>query len=264
MKISIVTISYNQAQFLEEAILSVINQDYTDIEYIVVDPGSIDGSRDIIEKYRDRIEHIIYEKDKGPADGLNKGFALATGDVLGFINADDALLPCSLQMVFNYFNKNLDIDVVCGCGLIVDDDDKFIKKVLPTNFTKRLYAFGAVTFLQQSTFFRKNAFLATNGFNIENRTCWDGELFSDMAAQNMKFGILYAELALFRIYDSSISGSGRLNEVYVKDRNRIFLKSMGREITSLDKLLAKIYLFEKLIMNPRYTFSRILTHLRVN
>ena len=264
MKVSIVTISYNQAEFLEKAILSILEQDYHDVEYIVVDPGSTDGSRDIIERYRRKITKVIYEEDSGPADGLNKGFSHVTGEVLGFINADDALLPGSLQVVSNYFNKNQDIDVVCGSGFIIDAEDRVIKRLLPTHFSKRLYAYGAVTFLQQSTFFRRGAFLSAGGFNKENRTCWDGELFSDMAAHHQKFGILYEDLALFRIYESSISGSGRLNEIYVKDRNRIFIKAIGRERNSLDKLLAKIYRLEKWILNPRVTFSRILTRLGFN
>jgi len=93
MKFSIVTISYNQAQFLEKAILSVLNQEGVGLEYIVVDPGSTDGSREIIERYRDRFGHVVFEKDHGPADGLNKGFQYATGDVYGYLNSDDVLLP---------------------------------------------------------------------------------------------------------------------------------------------------------------------------
>ena len=76
LKFSIVTISFNQARFLEQAILSVISQDYLNIQYIVVDPGSTDGSRDIIEKYHNHIDKIIFEPDNGPADGLNKGFGV--------------------------------------------------------------------------------------------------------------------------------------------------------------------------------------------
>ena len=93
MRVSIVTISFNQAEFLERAIRSVIEQDYPDVEYIVVDPGSTDGSREIIEKYRSRISKVILEPDTGPANGLNKGFAAATGEIFGYINADDAFLP---------------------------------------------------------------------------------------------------------------------------------------------------------------------------
>ena len=73
MMVSIVTISFNQSEFLEEAISSVLKQDYRDVEYIVVDPGSTDGSRDIIEEYRHRIENIIFESNTGPSDGLERG-----------------------------------------------------------------------------------------------------------------------------------------------------------------------------------------------
>ncbi len=90
MKVSIVTISFNQAEFLERAMRSVLTQDYPDVEYIVVDPGSTDGSRALITAQGSRIKAIL-EKDNGPADGLNKGFASATGEIFGYINADDAL-----------------------------------------------------------------------------------------------------------------------------------------------------------------------------
>ncbi|MCB1155752.1 glycosyltransferase, partial [bacterium] len=88
MKVSVVTLSFNQADYLERAIRSVVEQDHDDIEYIVVDPGSTDGSRDIIERYRDRIATVITDPDKGPPDGLNKGFAAATGDIYAYMNAD--------------------------------------------------------------------------------------------------------------------------------------------------------------------------------
>ena len=97
MKFSIVTISFNQAPYLETAIRSVLDQNYPDLEYIIVDPGSTDGSRDIIERFRSRFAKIIFEPDQGPGDGLNKGFAHATGDILGYLNSDDALLPGALN-----------------------------------------------------------------------------------------------------------------------------------------------------------------------
>lgn len=257
MKISIVTISYNQAQFLERAICSIIDQDYDDLEYIVVDPGSIDGSREIIKQYRTRMAKIIYESDSGPADGLNKGFAYATGEIVGFINADDALLPEALRKISSYFERNPQMDVVCGSGFIVDASGKVMKRMMPTRFSKRLFAYGAVTLFQQGAFFRRNAFLETKGFNKENRTCWDGELLLDMAINGRKFGILYEDVATFRIHDSSISGSGRMNEMYRNDCNRLFAKAMGREMNSGDRLLKKIYRLEKWLMNPRAILGRI-------
>ena len=128
MKVSIVTISYNQGSFLEETISSVINQDYADIEYIVVDPGSTDGSREIIDRYRDQIDKIIFEPDNGPADGLNKGFSQSTGDICCFLNADDIFLPGAIKEAIAFFRKHPECDVVSGHSLIIDSDDAVIRK----------------------------------------------------------------------------------------------------------------------------------------
>src|SRR5215212_920496 len=114
MKFSIVTISFNQVRFLEQAIYSVLEQDHPSVEYIVVDPGSTDGSREIIERYRDRIDKVVFEPDKGPADGLNKGFAHASGDVFGFPNSDDILEPGTLSGVARYFETHPEVDLVSG------------------------------------------------------------------------------------------------------------------------------------------------------
>lgn len=95
-RISIVTPSYNQAEYLEETILSVINQSYPNLEYIIVDGGSTDGSSEIIERYRTTFAHVIIEPDEGQSDALNKGFRVATGDYFGWINSDDLLAPGAL------------------------------------------------------------------------------------------------------------------------------------------------------------------------
>lgn len=257
MKISIVTISLNQAQFLERTILSIINQSYQDLEYIVVDPGSTDGSRDIIESYRPRITKILYESDNGAAEGLNKGFLHATGDIFGFINSDDELLPNALNKIADHFEKHPKTDVICGCGFIIDSTGAVIKRIIPTRFSKRLFIYGAVTLFQQGIFFRKTAFLKTIGFNNDNKTCWDGEIFLDMAMNNQQFDILDENIAAFRIHDSSVSGSGRLVEWYKNDCKRLFMKALGREMNLADRLLKLIYRLEKWLMNPRVSLIRI-------
>ena len=103
MKLSVVTVSFNQRQYLEEALISVLAQDYPAIEYIVVDPGSTDGSRELIECFRDRLASILFETDQGAADGLNKGFQRASGDIFGFLNSDDVLLPGAMKSISRAF-----------------------------------------------------------------------------------------------------------------------------------------------------------------
>lgn len=89
MKVSIITISFNSAQTIEDTILSVIQQDYSNIEYIIVDGASKDGTLDIVKKYADKIARVVSEKDKGIYDAMNKGISMATGEVIGILNSDD-------------------------------------------------------------------------------------------------------------------------------------------------------------------------------
>jgi glycosyltransferase involved in cell wall biosynthesis len=89
MKVSIITICYNSAATIEDTIRSVISQDYPDIEYIIVDGVSTDGTLGIVERYRDRIHRVISEKDRGIYDAMNKGVSAATGDIVGILNSDD-------------------------------------------------------------------------------------------------------------------------------------------------------------------------------
>ncbi|MEM8949312.1 MAG: glycosyltransferase family 2 protein [Pseudomonadota bacterium] len=232
MKISIVTLSFNQGQFLENAIRSVVDQQGVDLDYIIVDPGSTDDSRDIIERYRDRLSHVILERDDGPADGLNRGFAQASGEIYGFLNADDVLQPGALAKVAQAFEQSPDADVISGNGFIVDADGEAIRRMYSDRFSVWGYLYGGVVLLQQSTFFRASAFKAAGGFNINNRTCWDGELWLDMALAGKRFQRANGFWADFRVYGSSITasiaGGGDWRNAYDRDRRRMFMKARGR------------------------------------
>jgi glycosyltransferase involved in cell wall biosynthesis len=116
-KVTIITVVYNARTTIEDTIISVINQTYTNLEYIIIDGGSTDGTVKIINQYLERITHFISEPDKGIADGFNKGIAMATGDWIGMINADDWYALNAVELVMN--NKSPKGDVCCGNIMLI-------------------------------------------------------------------------------------------------------------------------------------------------
>jgi len=113
-KLSIITPSFNQAQYLEQTILSVIEQDYEPIEYIIIDGGSSDHSLEIIKKYESHLAYYVSEKDRGQVHALNKGLDRATGDIFAFINSDDVFLPGAFRAITDYFSAHPECEWLCG------------------------------------------------------------------------------------------------------------------------------------------------------
>ena len=103
-KISVITPSYNQGIYIEETIQSVLNQNYPNLEYIIIDGGSSDSTVEVIKKYESKIDFWVSEKDKGQADAINRGFAKATGDILCWLNSDDYFFPDTLKYVASQLN----------------------------------------------------------------------------------------------------------------------------------------------------------------
>ncbi len=256
-RVSIVTISFNQGKFLERAIRSVVEQDYPNIEYIVVDPGSTDGSRDIIERYRPRIAKTILEPDNGPADGLNKGFAAATGEILAYINADDAYLPGAIAKAVAAFEARPQADVIYGHSYIIDGEGNVVRRSRSVPFDLRLYAYGAVVVMQQSTFFRRQAFEKAGGFNENNRISWDGELLVDLARTGSQFALIDEYWSVFAIYPGSISSSVKRNQLFKSNQARLFQCITRREYDRTSKVLFSMARVEKWLRNPRIPFYRI-------
>lgn len=227
VKFSIVTICYNQAPFVEHAIMSVTSQAGPEYEYIVVDAGSIDGSREIIREHATDIQTIMFEPDEGPAHGLNKGFRRASGDIFGFLNADDALLPGALAEAAAVFDGCPEVDVVYGDGLIIDAHGVRIRRFHSNRFALRPFLYGAAVIMQPSMFIRSAAFTAVGGFNVKNESCWDAELILDLASHGARFRHVRREWSEFRIHAASITGSRRLADVHAKERLRLIEKAYG-------------------------------------
>lgn len=253
MKISVVTISFNQSKYLRQCIDSVLSQNYSDIEYIIVDPGSTDGSREIIESYGDRVVKI-FDQDVGPADGLNKGFRIATGDIFYFINSDDFVYPGAFCHIAEIFKGNLATNLVLAAGDKVDATAVKERSFYPSFVSKRSYVYGAVTFFQQGMFFSSDLFKRSGGFNIENRTCWDGELLLNFLRNSAKIERTMYKVAAFRVYSESITGSQRFSSQYDIDQKRLFELVLGSQKKSI--LISIYFRFKKIFLDPSYAFKK--------
>lgn len=257
MKISVVTISFNQAQYLRACIDSVLSQDYEDIEYIVVDPGSTDGSREIIDGYGDRIVRV-YERDKGPADGLNKGFARATGDIFCFLNSDDTFHPHAFSKISPRFDGS--VDVLSGHADIIDGEGAFRRKVYSDAFDLRAMAYGQCFLMQPSTFFTAEIFRRVEGFNPLNRSNWDAELFVEFGIAEGRFALIDEFLSAYRVHGDSITGTGKLADMH-REYGLAMFKRIEREAYDSKRAkfraLHKYYKIRRHVLNYRDTIERI-------
>jgi glycosyltransferase involved in cell wall biosynthesis len=255
--VSVITISYNQENFIENTIKSVLNQGYPNIEYIVIDAGSSDRSREIIMKYKKKISKIIFEQDDGPADGLNKGFKIAKGDILCWLNSDDILLDRSIEKVVKTFQNNKDIDVVYGNAWITDQYGNRVRKFHSDNFNVAMALYGASIISQQSTFIKKQSYLKVAGFNKSNKISWDSELFLDLGLNGSKFYKTDEFLSCLRMHDEGITGSGLNNEKLHDETKKILSRVKKRKFNKLDNIIFYFFYFLRKLLNLNDTYERI-------
>ena len=206
-KLSIVTISYNQAHFVRETLESVLDQLTDEMEYIVIDGGSTDGSPDIIAEYADRLAYTVSEPDSGPAQALNKGLAAATGEYFYYLNSDDLLLPQALQKMLRYTRQHPAADVLYGHGVMQFDHDDSREKIYSDRWDLRLYQSRVISIIQQGTLIRTEALRSVGGFNEKNRLNWDGEVLVDLDLAGASFRRVDDFFGVFRMYPGSITNT---------------------------------------------------------
>lgn len=205
-RISIVTPSYNQGQFLEETIRSVIYQNYPNLEYIVMDGGSTDNSVEIIEQYKKHLTYWVSEKDDGQADAINRGFEKASGDIIAWINSDDYYLKGALRAIAAEFSKAPEAELIVGGYLVIRENGKKICKYysFPQDFNSLLCA--GQLFGQMSCFWKKDVFGDVKGLDASLRFCFDYDLFLKLTQRKPAIG-LNRIIATFRLHDHSKSST---------------------------------------------------------
>jgi glycosyltransferase involved in cell wall biosynthesis len=201
-KISIVTPTLNQAQYLEETILSVLGQNYERLEYIVVDGGSSDETPAILSKYAHRLAHWESEKDRGQAHAINKGLERATGDIVAFINSDDVYLPGALAAVARHFAEHPACEWLCGDTLMFGAQDVATSLcVAEVPRTAAHCLSWAYTAAQPGMFWRRE--LLKGGFAERWRYCFDHELYVRLLLAGHRCEHLPIPLAGYRLHPAS-------------------------------------------------------------
>lgn len=213
--VSIVTPSFNQGRFIEASIESVLSQDYPFIEYIVIDGGSTDNTPDILKKYGKRIKWIS-EPDKGQSDAINKGFKMAKGSILAWLNSDDTYEPGAVKTAVNHFLSHPHTAMIYGNGNEIDENGKNIgsfKNTQDFDLDVLICVFDYI--LQPTVFFRKDAFESVGGLKTELKWCMDWDLWIKIG-KRYRIDYIPQLLANSRLHNSTKTSTGglrRFNEL---------------------------------------------------
>jgi len=209
-RLSIITPSFNQGQYLEDCIRSVLEQNYPNLEYIIMDGGSSDQSVEIIQKYAGRLAYWVSQKDAGQSDAINQGFTRASGDLVAWLNADDFYLPGALQAAAQAYQENPNAAFYFGNGLRVDERKQRLGQFFPegeVRWSQPALLFGLNYILQPAAFINRAALAQAGMLDTSLHYGMDSDLWLRLA-QVAEPMALQSTLAAQREYSSTKSKAG--------------------------------------------------------
>ncbi|MGB8212303.1 MAG: glycosyltransferase family 2 protein [Anaerolineales bacterium] len=180
--VSIVTPSFNQARYLESTIRSVLDQDYPNLEYILVDGGSSDGSEEIIRCYADRLAWWVSEKDRGQTDAINKGFSHAKGEILAWLNSDDTYEPHAISEAVSFLHTHPEVGLLYGNANFIDENGQVIGRFPAAQTDYKRLRRGYVHIPQQASFWRADLWRKVGPLDPSFYFAMDYDLWVRLAA----------------------------------------------------------------------------------
>lgn len=245
-KITIVTPSLNQGKYLEQTILSVLSQEYPNLEYIIIDGGSTDNSLEVIKKYEDKLHYWISEPDKGLYDAIQKGFEQSTGEIMGWINSDDLYHPNALNMVADIFQHFTDIKWLTGAPTKYDELGRVTDVQHPLRWSKYMYCRTyKISIQQESTFWHRDLWKKCDStLNTNLRYAGDYDLF----IRFFKYEKLYAVPTLiggFRERAANQLSLEGLNKYHSESKS--ILRQVKKQLTLKEKMLTYLIVIDKVI-----------------
>ena len=228
-RVSVITPSYNQARFLEQAIRSVLDQGYADLEYIVVDGGSTDGSVDIIRRYADRLAFWVSEPDRGQANAVNKGMSHVTGDIVGWVNSDDFYYPGAIAAAVDAFAADPTPGFAYGQGNRVDERGALIERFAFTRpFDVDALAHGIDYILQPTVFMRRGALAEVEPIDVTLQWTLDWDLWIRLGRQ-FPARMIDHLTAASREYESTKTLSGGFERM--EEIRRVVRRHTGHDVS---------------------------------
>ena len=207
-KISVITPSFNQGQFIEQTILSVLSQDYPNLEYIIMDGGSTDNTVEIIKKYASQIKYWQSKKDNGQAAAINEGFSMATGDILCWLNSDDMYMPGTLLKIGSLFSSADNAEIIFGNCKHFSDQHKKIRGSDVAGRHKKFELSLCDYVIQPSSFFTCTSWMKTGKLNESLNFTFDWDWFIRAEKAGVVFTPVQEYLSMYRIHDAHKSGTG--------------------------------------------------------